>query len=726
MESIHSDHNDPGMHFDHHDGQAPLGTQGRAPHGDEDVARLLLTRVDSMVQQLQGFHLGLHDLTTAVRNQTERSDQREQQLLNSQAAVRAPADPASGNSLRHLSRSALQRAVFKTPQPDKYNGDRRKTTNFVGQLLTVFESAPTQFATDKAKINFAVGCLQDEALRWFHSFRQLSELDNAKPEYLFLSDWSAFQKKINQVYGDPNEKEHALEQLHHVVQTTSLTDDRSLFWLFRKGLKIHVRSAVLLIRPRPENLQALIKEATQIDLDSQNDKAASLIFASRRVTTSHAENHSVPMMDDGGPRPMEINANRRRIHSTKVVRRGPLSEAEKEHRRLEQTTCAFTVGALAIYSQIVDLALCKPTVIMATTTALPTIGITTPAAIIDELTYASNDSGSQANLISPDYVEALRLQTNKKATPQGLEGFDGHPALPITHETVPTDIFIGDHHEQISVDISSIAHYPIILGILWLKLHDPDIEWSHFCAALEVSGVKPSAAVDHPAVTIVAAAEFRTLLGSSTDIVSMGAIARDDGNTRIACYMTSSPNVQPATDSDESTPKTKDPKVLVPPIYHSYLDVFDEGEADKLPPRRPYDPTIPLDPSIKVPAGRLYPLNQSELKTLSDYIDDHLKKGFIEPSQSPIGAPILFVKKKDGTMRLCVDYRALNSATIKNKYPLPLIGPGNPSIDSPVPIFFQKSIFVAPTTSSATPKATSGKQHSAHVTGTSSITSFRN
>ncbi|SCZ88787.1 BZ3500_MvSof-1268-A1-R1_Chr10-3g03088 [Microbotryum saponariae] len=176
----------------------------------------------------------------------------------------------------------------------------------------------------------------------------------------------------------------------------------------------------------------------------------------------------------------------------------------------------------------------------------------------------------------------------------------------------------------------------------------------------------------------------------------MGTIALNDGNTRTACYMTSSPNVQPATDSDESTPKTKDSEVWVPPIYHSYLDVFDEGEADKLPP--PYDHTISLDPSITVPDGRLYPLNQSELRTLSDYIDDHLRKSPIEPSQSPIiaemfssdegrdnpydhiqttpiGAPILFIKKKDGTMRLCVDYRALlNSATIKNQYLLPLIG----------------------------------------------------
>ena len=63
-----------------------------------------------------------------------------------------------------------------------------------------------------------------------------------------------------------------------------------------------------------------------------------------------------------------------------------------------------------------------------------------------------------------------------------------------------------------------------------------------------------------------------------------------------------------------------------------------------------------------------------ELETLKTYVDDYLDKGFIRPSQSPCGAPILFVKKADGSLRLCVDYRGLNKITKKNRYPLPLIG----------------------------------------------------
>ena len=63
----------------------------------------------------------------------------------------------------------------------------------------------------------------------------------------------------------------------------------------------------------------------------------------------------------------------------------------------------------------------------------------------------------------------------------------------------------------------------------------------------------------------------------------------------------------------------------------------------------------------------------AELKELKDQLQDLLSKGFIRPSVSPWGAPVLFVKKKDGTMRMCIDNRQLNKVTVKNKYPLPRI-----------------------------------------------------
>lgn len=112
---------------------------------------------------------------------------------------------------------------------------------------------------------------------------------------------------------------------------------------------------------------------------------------------------------------------------------------------------------------------------------------------------------------------------------------------------------------------------------------------------------------------------------------------------------------------------------VIPKEYHSFIDVFSKEKADILPPHRPYDHKIILEDNVKLPFGPVYSLSHNELKALKEYLDEMLSKGFIRPSTSPAGSPVLFVKKKDGCLRLCVDYRRLNSITKKNVYPLPLI-----------------------------------------------------
>ena len=71
--------------------------------------------------------------------------------------------------------------------------------------------------------------------------------------------------------------------------------------------------------------------------------------------------------------------------------------------------------------------------------------------------------------------------------------------------------------------------------------------------------------------------------------------------------------------------------------------------------------------------GPLYNMSEVEQEIVHNYVKDMMDKGLIQPSKSPCGAPILFAKKKDGSLRLCVDYRRLNDITVKNVYPLPLI-----------------------------------------------------
>ena len=111
----------------------------------------------------------------------------------------------------------------------------------------------------------------------------------------------------------------------------------------------------------------------------------------------------------------------------------------------------------------------------------------------------------------------------------------------------------------------------------------------------------------------------------------------------------------------------------LPEQYKSYQDVFGKKNADILPQYWPYDCTIDIEDGAQVPFGPIYNMSQDELATLKEYIDENLAKGFIQHFKSSASALILFVKKKDGSLRMCMDYWRLNKITIKNRYPLPLI-----------------------------------------------------
>ncbi|KAK1415113.1 hypothetical protein QVD17_30884 [Tagetes erecta] len=107
-------------------------------------------------------------------------------------------------------------------------------------------------------------------------------------------------------------------------------------------------------------------------------------------------------------------------------------------------------------------------------------------------------------------------------------------------------------------------------------------------------------------------------------------------------------------------------------VVNEFPDVFPE-ELPGVPPERQVEFKIDLVPGANPVAKSPYRLAPSEMKELMSQLQDLLDKGFIRPSVSPWGAPILFVKKKDGSMRMCIDYRELNKLTIKNRYPLPRI-----------------------------------------------------
>jgi hypothetical protein len=107
------------------------------------------------------------------------------------------------------------------------------------------------------------------------------------------------------------------------------------------------------------------------------------------------------------------------------------------------------------------------------------------------------------------------------------------------------------------------------------------------------------------------------------------------------------------------------------PVVCKFSDVFPE-DLPGLPPERDVEFVIELKPDTAPISRRSYRMPPNELAELKTQLQD-FQKGFIRPSSSPWGCPAIFVKKKDQTLRMCVDYRPLNEVTIKNKYPLPWI-----------------------------------------------------
>ncbi|KAL0152021.1 hypothetical protein M9458_052666 [Cirrhinus mrigala] len=231
-------------------------------------------------------------------------------------------------------------------------------------------------------------------------------------------------------------------------------------------------------------------------------------------------------------------------------------------------------------------------------------------------TTALVDSGAAGNFIDRDFVATNHLPILSCASPVAVAALDGRPlgSGRIDHTTNDLTLRIEPcHQETIRFFIISSPQSPLILGYPWLNRHEPTISWGEHC--------------------------FHTV-----------------------------PKLIPR-------PTTTPLSSTIPTEYQDLLEAFITVKATELPPHRPGDCAIDLVPGAVPPRGRIFPLSQPESEAMEKYIKEELAKGFIRPSTSPASAGFFFVKKKDGGLRPCIDYRALNELTIKYRYPLPLVPP---------------------------------------------------
>ena len=111
----------------------------------------------------------------------------------------------------------------------------------------------------------------------------------------------------------------------------------------------------------------------------------------------------------------------------------------------------------------------------------------------------------------------------------------------------------------------------------------------------------------------------------------------------------------------------------IPSEYHEFADIFSKTKAEVLAPHHLYDLKINLEEDTQSSVGPIYSLLVSEQEALKKFIEENLNMGFIQPTSSLYGVPVLFVKKKDGSLCLCIDFHSLNCISKKDCYLLPLI-----------------------------------------------------
>ncbi|CAI7850949.1 unnamed protein product, partial [Closterium sp. NIES-53] len=252
------------------------------------------------------------------------------------------------------------------------------------------------------------------------------------------------------------------------------------------------------------------------------------------------------------------------------------------------------------------------------------------------------DSGASSNFISFRLMHGLKLPVQRSTVESTVCMADG-VVRSCGPELYPVNCNIGEFHGKIRFQQIWLDSHDIILGRNWLATVNPQVDWRT------------------REVKLISAKQFGKAIRGE-EAVFLGLISEVQTTSPDAV----TPTVSASHEDEELTRG-------VEKLLEIFSGVFPEDLPAGLPPKRAADHRIELIPGSTPPVRPTYKMSAVELKELKKHLEDLLAKEFIQPSSSPYASPVLFVRKKDGSLRMCVDYRGLNKITVKNRYPLPRI-----------------------------------------------------
>ncbi|GJW79602.1 putative reverse transcriptase domain-containing protein [Tanacetum coccineum] len=255
------------------------------------------------------------------------------------------------------------------------------------------------------------------------------------------------------------------------------------------------------------------------------------------------------------------------------------------------------------------------------------------------------DSGADKSFVSTNFSTLIDIKPVELDTSYEVELADGK-VVSTNNVLIGCTLNLLNHSFPIDLMVIELGSFDIIIGMDWLSRYDAAI----LCGEKKV----------------------RIPLKGKTLVIEGD---RNNSRLKIVSCIKAQKYIEKGCElflAQVTEQESKEKRLEYVPVIRDFPEVFPK-ELPGLPPPRQVEFRIDLIPGAAPVARAPYRLAPSEMKELSKQLQELSEKGFIRPSSSPWGAPVLFVKKKDGSFRMCIDYRELNKLTIKNRYPLPRI-----------------------------------------------------
>src|SRR3981189_3149820 len=334
------------------------------------------------------------------------------------------------------------------------------------------------------------------------------------------------------------------------------------------------------------------------------------------------------------------------------------------------------------------------------------------------------DSGAEGMFLDSTWVHTNNINTKKLCTPIPVYNINGTPnESGAISEVADVSLRYNGHSERALFAITQLGSQQMILGFTWLKEHNPEVNWQTKSVKMsrcpdkcrtcrtEIQTEKKEVKKAEERINACRQGPFPVLvedydveedegddpssstsnsppIGTWDDMPAFSKdVEVDDYELKDRVFATwLHPEVTPVdirasssvsarlAEAHSKNSEKKSFRDLVPESLHEFEDFFSKEVFDALPQTRQWDHSIKLNTdNPRLRHSKVYPMSRNEQAELDSFLDEALQTGRIRPSKSPIGAPVFFIKKKDGGLRFVQDYRALNEITIKNGYPLLLI-----------------------------------------------------